>query len=310
VSDTGAFTGVNRFGIEYFSGGTGWPFLARTLVNWIGLGGRDPANLWAVSGNGDVIVYDGNRWSGRNFPFPSGGRIYTAFGSSSSDIWASGSRDGTTDFVLRHFDGKGWMDVDSPLDNGFVAGFARAPNDAILVDQYRRAWHWNGSSWSQITLPIFENDQVVEFWGTAPNDVWAVGGDWGVGEGTGAIYHWDGDSWQRVYRTPAGLGIIQHVAGTARDDVWFSLNTSGIVLHWDGTSVVQRQILGRTVFAIAAGGPNDVWFKNGYPHNSLTHYDGENWTIEQVSQRPDSLWGVPGAGVFFVGSLGHIYQHR
>jgi hypothetical protein len=312
VSNNGAFIGVNRSGIEYFSGNDGWPFLARTRVDWIGMGGRDPSGLWAVGANGEVIVYDGSGWSGQNHPFPSGGRLFRAFGSSSSDIWAGGSTGpGISPLVLRHFDGRSWTDVDFPLDYyGFRAGFARTPNDAILVDGHDRAWHWDGASWFLITVPIFGNDQIGEFWGTAPDDVWAVGANFS--EGTSAIYHWDGDSWQLIYRTPVGGGLIDHVAGTARDDVWFSVThfSSGRVLHWDGTSIVERRRFNYPVVGIAASGPNDVWFKNYYPYRSFTHYDGVDWTLEPVSITLDGLWGVPGAGVFSFGGVGQIYHHR
>jgi hypothetical protein len=313
VSNNGAFMGVNPSGIEYFSGDDGWPFLARTDVNWAALGGRDPANLWAVGANGEVIAYDGSGWSGRNYPFPSEGFFLDrAFGGSSSDIWALALRCYGCESRLRHFDGGSWTDVDSPLDSGFVAGFVREPNDAIAVDANHRAWHWDGSRWFQITLPIFENDLIVAFWGTAPDDVWAVGGTSGGSEGTGSIYHWDGNSWQRIYRTPVGFGVVNHVAGTARDDVWFSVyRTSGdVLLHWDGSSIVERQILNRHVYGIAADSSNDVWFQDGF--ESFTHYDGASWTREQVNIgiNLDQLLGVPGAGVFALGDGGQIYQRR
>jgi hypothetical protein len=308
VSNNGAFVGVNSNGIEYFSGNDGWPFLARTLVFWAGLGGRDPANLWAVGLNGEVIVYDGSRWSGRNFALPSG-TLFRVFGSSSSDIWANCTAG------VCHFDGTGWVAVNSPFDHGVAAGFARAPNDAIAVDQNARAFHWDGSTWSLITLPIFENDQILEFWGTAPDDVWAVGGVSGVSDGTGSIYHWDGNNWQRIYRTAAGDGFVQHLAGTSRADVWFSVHRTvrgDLILHWDGNSIVERAQLNRSVFGIAADDVNDVWFvdRYGFGGSAFTHYDGLNWTREQVTINAYGLWGVPGAGVFFLGSTGQIYQRR
>ncbi len=61
---------MNYEGIEYFGGNDGWPFLACTYVGWLGFGGRDPASVFAVGGEGTVIRYDGSRWSGQDYPLP------------------------------------------------------------------------------------------------------------------------------------------------------------------------------------------------------------------------------------------------
>jgi hypothetical protein len=295
VSNNGALMGVNRLGIEYFSGNDGWLFLARTYVGWVGVGGRDPTNLFAVGAKGAVIRYDGSRWSGQDYPLPrEDDNLSAIFGSSPSDIWGSTPRNG-----WRHFDGRGWRSVDSP-QTAFATGFARAPNDAIAVDGDRRHWHWDGTSWWEITLPIFGTDYILEFWGTGPDDAWAVGGS---GERNGSIYHWDGDSWRLAY-SPRW---VSHVGGSARDDVWFTMDyiEDTSVLHWDGTSFREVGFFRGPLSGIAATSPSDVWVMS---HGLLRHYDGGAWSSEPINPLLSSMWAVPGAGVFFTRPYGHIYQ--
>jgi hypothetical protein len=297
VSNNGAIMGVNSLGIEYFSGDDGWPFLARTSVHWIGLGGRDPANIWAVGERGTVIRYDGHRWSGEDFRLPNADYVYRAFGSSPSDIWAARNNGG-----FYHFDGRAWSAVDAPHAL-FTTGFARAPNDAIAVDLQNRNWQWDGASWSQITLPIFGRDTISEFWGTAPDDVWAVGGN---DRTAGSIYHWDGDSWQLVETESRH---VSHVGGSARDDVWFTLDEYPIwgttVLHWDGASFTEVASFSTPASSITSTNPNDAWLML---ERELRHYDGANWTVERVITSVWRVVGVREAGVFLSSPQGHIYQ--
>ncbi len=298
VSTNGAIMGVNQKGIEYFSGNDGWPFLGRTLVNWIAVGGTSPTNVFAVGSRGAVIHYDGSSWSGRDFPLPQADEyLFSAFGSSASDIW------GTSSQGFRHFDGSRWTVVDVPVL--LQTGFARAPNDAIAMDNSAHPWHWDGTSWWQITLPIFGNDTIMEFWGTGPNDVWAVGGHY---QSDGAIYHWDGDSWQRIYVTTAG--DVAHVGGSAVDDVWFTIRRPDYqttVLHWDGGTFSDVGLINGPPLAIAASNPNNVWLRQ---NPGWLHYDGTNWTTERTNAFLYLVLGLRDAGMFFTSFSGHIVQGR
>jgi hypothetical protein len=306
LSNNGAFVGVNGWGIEHFSGNDGWPFLARTFVGLRSLGGRDPSSIWAVGTNGAVLRYDGSGWSGRNFqlPPPTDFGLFSAFGSSPTDIWGISYANG----LLRHFDGTGWAIVDGP-NVSFQAGFARTPNNAIAVERcfrcFTRPWHWDGTSWSQITLPIFGDDSIEAFWGTAFDDVWAVGAHWNdpLGPPTGVIYHWAGDSWQRVYTSAQGR--VSHVGGSARDDAWFIINQANqraTVLHWDGRNFTELDSFDGFPLSIASSGPTDAWL--GLDGGGR-RYDGVRWNIEPLGAQ----LGMPGAGWFAIYGSG-IFQGR
>jgi hypothetical protein len=178
-------------------------------------------------------------------------------------------------------------------------GFARAPNDAIAVDEQNRPWHWDGTRWSAITLPIFGGFPIGQFWGTAPDDVWAVGG---------AIFHWDGDSWQRVWA--GSQGWVSFVGGSARDDAWFAIRQRDLrttVLHWDGSSFTELDTFDRLPVAITSTGPTDVWL---ILIGEVRHYDGVNWNVEPIDWYLLKVLGVRGAGAFLATWHGHIYQSR
>jgi hypothetical protein len=85
------------------------------------------------------------------------------------------------------------------------------------------AAHFDGFSIQAEHLP--GTGWLYAVWGSASNDVWAVGTN-------GLILHWDGTQWLTV---PSGTTEnLYGIAGTASDDVWAAGKT--VMLHWDGSS--------------------------------------------------------------------------
>jgi hypothetical protein len=79
-----------------------------------------------------------------------------------------------------------------------------------------RGWTWEN--------PLSGDLGATGIWGTARDDVWAVGN-------AGLIAHWDGHAWTTV----PGLrkSNLYAVGGSGRDDVW-AVGYVGTALHWDG----------------------------------------------------------------------------
>src|SRR5438445_3430450 len=81
----------------------------------------------------------------------------------------------------------------------------------------------DGWCWSN---PLPQGNHLHSAWGSASNDVWAVG------EG-GTILHWDGTAWSA---SASGTGnLLYSVWGSASNDVW-GVDDRGTILHWDGTA--------------------------------------------------------------------------
>jgi hypothetical protein len=72
---------------------------------------------------------------------------------------------------------------------------------------------------------IATTHDLLAVWGSAGDDVWAVG-HWGT------IIHWDGAHWMAFdSSTFHGLNAVW---GSGGNDVW-AVGDANTILHWDGT---------------------------------------------------------------------------
>jgi hypothetical protein len=72
---------------------------------------------------------------------------------------------------------------------------------------------------------------VLSVWGSAPGDVYAVGGPLGNEGFETLAVHFDGAAWQRLH--PDGSETYWWVAGSGPSDVWM-VGEKGRITHWDG----------------------------------------------------------------------------
>ena len=87
-------------------------------------------------------------------------------------------------------------------------------------------------------------------WGTATDDVWAVGPD-------GLAGHWDGSMWM-VRRVGTSLDLYD-VSGSGSDDVW-AVGEAGTVVHWDGSSWSAVDSGSTAALeGVWSAGPTDAW---------------------------------------------------
>ena len=175
---------------------------------------------------------------------------------------------------------------DGPTDAWVVgAGFnpATGTNDGNGI-----AIHWDGCAWTPASLATTAG--LLDVWGAAANDVWAVGA-------SGTALHWNGSAWSS---TSTGTTVdLASVSGTASNDVWaLGVGTS---LHWNGSvwSTVPGfppnstvDVFDGDIWAVA---PNDVWVALGLP-DGLAHFDGTGWT--QIAT------AFPGFGFFGIWASG------
>ncbi len=98
--------------------------------------------------------------------------------------------------------------------------------------------------------PALTTDNLVAAWGSAPDDVWAVGDH-------GTATHWDGQRWSAV-RTGVEADLAS-VWGASHDDVW-AVGTEGTLLHYDGVAW-QATDSGTTwdLAAVSGSSADDVW---------------------------------------------------
>jgi hypothetical protein len=157
-------------------------------------------------------------------------------------------------------------------------------------------------------------------WGTAHDDVFAVGGPRGNGT-PAAVLHYDGSAWKDL--SPGGTDTFWWAHGTGSHDVW-AVGENGRITHWDGTRFTEHASgTTATLYGVWASGPADVWAVGGTPtggtskpNDVLLHYDGTSWSPSPLPQTFGrtffKIWGTPAGGaytLYVVGELGTIW-HR
>lgn len=251
--------------------------------------GLDENNVWAVgylnlpNGESGIIKWNGSEW--KSFPTSSGVK-YGIFGFSQSNIFVVGES----------------------INRGFIA-------------------IWNGNNWTEYRDEYFlsRGDTVYPLravWGSATNDVWAVGDK-------GTIIHWNGDGWKKVDARITTR--INAVWGTSQSDiyivavsgvnsalykyngsVWVNIsNNIGIfattlwktepgklliggtaLLEYNGSTFQQVYIPGRSrgVIKIRGNNLNNIFSAGDF--GEITHYNGLSWKDINEFEVPDGRYRV------------------
>ncbi len=160
--EPGASPGIYTVGAD---DGTGPLFLLTHGEDWVRVPVASSGTLWWVSPiqgamwasgtHGMVVRYDPSTAEVTSRPTGVDATYYGVWGAAEDDVWAvGGNLDGTD------------------------------PRTAFS--------HWNGSAWSDVTLPAeAANKTLFKVWGSSASDVWACG------QG-GLLLHFDGVAWSAV----------------------------------------------------------------------------------------------------------------
>ncbi|MGD0992531.1 MAG: Ig-like domain-containing protein [Gemmatimonadales bacterium] len=187
-----------------------------------------------------------------------------------------------------------------------------------------------------VSLASGTTQPLTDVWGTAPTNVYAVGGGgtvlhfdgtnwaaqlsgtssqlrnaWGasdtsifvVGYG-GTVLRWNGSSWNIV-----ASGTSQNLRG-----VWgtspvnaFAVGAGGTILHWDGSSwSAMTSPTTQNLLRVWGTSPTDVYAVGG--SGTVLHWNGGSWTLEATPTTANlySVWGTSPSDVFAVGDSGAI----
>jgi hypothetical protein len=231
----------------------------------------------------------------------------------------------------------GWHTYTASGTFGVGALWAFAPNDVWVGGQVML--HFDGSAFSQVQTP--RAGYVADFWGLAPDDLYAVSGT--------SLMHWDGSAWSVIdFGTAIDPTDLAAVWATSRDDLWLGDSLNGRVFHWNGTtwSTGITQTVQVTDLWGVAGGPvyavgifgmsrwsggvwsdigdsvadqaaavwgfaaNDVWAVGDF--GTLAHWDGTKWTDtvppndDRFQDSHQAVWGAASDDVWAVGDGGAI----
>lgn len=147
-------------------------------------------------------------------------------------------------------------------------------------------------------------------WGSGPSDVYAVGE-------SGSIVHYDGVSWSNI-----SIPVPQHllgVWGSGPDNV-FVVATTGRIYHltYQGDERIVEEFVvepaaARTepyLYGIWGNDANDVYVVGD--HETIVHYNGSSWTVQNfdiTGKRLRAVWGS-GQTVYAVGEEGTILEKQ
>ena len=184
---------VGESGTTVYFNGSNWAKVingsAEDLHSVWGVSG---VNVYAVGNAGTILNYNGNTWT--NMASPTTKDLFGVWGSDWNNIFATGSH-GT---ILR-FNGTRWSVLWGGVTVQLQSIWGTSPNDIFAVglstiangNRYYTILHYDGSLWSRMNTPIVNanrNGKLRSVWGSASNDVWAVGDD-------GIILHYNGANW-------------------------------------------------------------------------------------------------------------------
>jgi hypothetical protein len=187
--------------------------------------------------------------------------------------------------------------------------------------------HFDGSQWSVVPFPEGELEGVgfQSIWGTAADDIWAVGFDANGVISTAVIYHYDGVGWSRFGVAGDVNPALTDVWGFSPTDVYatgrdnFLDPTGGAILHYDGTQWISVLDVERLVLnAVWGSSPTDIYAVGfqitGDDDDSefagaIWHYDGVRWS--PVTLPPigvlDEIWGSSSSDIYAVGDEGVLH---
>ena len=188
---------------------------------------------------------------------------------------------------------------------------ALSATDAWAVGNSARVLHWNGTTWAQATIPGLP--AVVSLGAVqalSASDVWAVG-EASSGQPFALskilIVHWDGTAWTRVPSPgPTSMGItLNSLSMDSATDGWAAgvglpragNNTTGLAMHWNGTSWQQVTVLPAFNFTgVKSFSPTDATAVGDDKTASHTYrpaafaWNGTSWVLTAFLPTPS---GVP-----------------
>jgi sugar lactone lactonase YvrE len=176
------------------------------------------------------------------------GALLSIAGTSANDVYAVGAdgHDGLGPYVL-HYSGGYWRRLDTGLTGGNLWWISVTPIDGAfyMAGENGLVLRYDPSTGSFTPMNVPGTQVLFGIWGSAANDIWAVGGDLSKPDTGGIVWHYDGAQWQEdefLGRVRAeGLPTLYKVWGRSSTDVWV-VGRLGLVFHFDGVHWTEANV--------------------------------------------------------------------
>ena len=237
--------------------------------------GSPPTGIWAIVYAGGLVQWSGTSWVNQPSPL---GRVTGIGGIGPNSIWSAGSSYSDGKPYFRRWNGSSWTDWVWPGPGGVALNtdqdrfWAANENDIWAMAQDRRTCHWNGTQWSIANPQPFVGHTAVGMWGTASNDIWAIGVS--NSSGSGAISHYNGAVWSLAANPVAD--DLYGIWGAGATDIWI-VGAAGRILHFNGSTWSPvASPTSETLWAISGSSAANVWAVGA--NGTIIHWNGTAWS--------------------------------
>jgi hypothetical protein len=237
------------------------------------------------------------------------------------DMWVCGTDN--THVNLHHYNGSTWIQFLSSVLGTFMCLGGGSSNDLYVggTTGYIASlgspllYHYNGSAFTQITLPVVGDGTGVltGILYLSATNVYAIGyrpnGSWFP-----LVFHYDGSNWTSLMASYdyglAGTGVW----GTDSSHIWiptYGIAYSGGVIFYNG-SIFSLSLAPwdygwvYALYAIFGFNNSDIW---AVGHQIITHFNGETWTqitdpVPADQMNWQGVWGSATNDVYIAGVSG------
>ncbi|HET6481200.1 MAG TPA: hypothetical protein VFG35_14345, partial [Actinoplanes sp.] len=187
------------------------------------------------------------------------GALFSGWADGPDDLWLVGGERGKS--VVLHFDGTSWESMDPGLNEQlwWVHGFPGGP--VYVCGENGAVARWDGTAWEKLDSGA-PGTVFYGVWGATPEDVWLVGGPTptpatGVEREGDVVLHYDGSAFERqqiqvLLDKPASAQKNLFKVWGADADTVFIVGSSGLALHYDGTTWEKHETpaVGQALFTV------------------------------------------------------------
>ena len=290
-SDSNNIFAVGQQGSIRKYNGSAWTDISTVSDSFIDVWGSDANQVYALTQYGEIFEYTSTTF---NLDYQSiTTNIYGIWVNSSTDIFISANAG-----RVFHFNGTNWTKIIGS-DSEQLNAIWSDGSIAWAASNLGRMFYYDGSTLDRDTS--FSGSALHDVWGTASNDVFAVGE-------SGTIRYYDGSSWSLMN---SGTSVhLYGIHGTASNNV-IAVGAEGTILRYTGTTWSADSIgVTVTLNGVWANNTNDIYVVGN--SGTVLHYDGSSWQlIDKISGRNlNDVWGNGTGDVYIVGEDSNILHYN
>lgn len=213
---------VGNTGVLLHYNGSSWSEVSNSATeDLLGIDGISGSDIYAVGDHPfdpkipEVLHFDGDEWSSID-----PGLTWEKF----VDVWCNGMNDiyvASTHDVY-HFDGSSWIHESMTTSILHYCIWGLSESCIWTGNAIGSFDHFDGSEWMHVDLGREPYCSVYGIWGTAPDNIYAVGYP-------REILHYDGESWRLMAVAPDSP--VYAIWGTGDSDI-FAVGDDGLIIHY------------------------------------------------------------------------------